>query len=138
MKMATESADAGEADESLEQVQQRFAQWRANRQRGAHIPGALWAAAQGMAQRYGVQYTAQVLRLDHERLERRLQHDAAPTPAGPIAPQFVELFASPVSGAVPPFVCQVEMETARGGKMRVELNSEAGLVSLVGAFWSAG
>lgn len=138
MKMATESAHTGEADESLEQVQQRFAQWRANRQRGAHIPDVLWTAAQGMAQRYGVQYTAQVLRLDHERLERRLQRGAAPTPAGPIAPQFVELFASPASGAVALFVCQVEMETARGGKMRVELNSVDGLVSLAGAFWSAG
>ena len=138
MKMEMESTHTGEKDESLEQVQQRFAQWRANRRRGAHIPDALWAAAQGMAERYGVPYTAQVLRLDHERLERRLQRDTAPTPAGPIAPQFVELFASPASSAVPPFVCQVEMETARGGKMRVELNSVAGLASLAGAFWSAG
>lgn len=38
MKIATESAQAGEPSESLEQVQQRFAQWRTGRQRGARIP----------------------------------------------------------------------------------------------------
>lgn len=139
MKMLTESAPAGEPGESLEQVQERFARWRAGRQRGARIPGALWAQALAMAERHGVQRAAQVLRLDRGRLERRLQRAAAPAPApaGPVAAQFMELFVPPVSAAASPCTCLVDMDNARGGKMRVELNNVAALASLADAFWRA-
>lgn len=140
MKRQTKSAQTGEPGESLEQVQERFAQWRAGRQRGARIPGVLWAAALAMVERHGEQRTAQVLRLDRERLTRRLQRAVAPDPAppGPVAAQFMELFAPPASVAASPLTCLVEMDNARGGKMRVELNTVAGLASLADAFWRAG
>lgn len=147
MKVATKSksAQAEVHGESFEQVKQRFALWRVNRKSGEHISNALWAAAVGVAQRHGLQRTAQELRIDYGGLKKRLERDGGavvstgPVPATEGNPRFVELFAPAAfgAGAAQTFECVVEMENARGGKMRVELRSLDGLAGLAGAFWSA-
>jgi len=59
-----------------------------------------------------------------------------------LAPRFVELFA-PAGRAAPAGVaqpaCVIEMDNARGAKMRVELNGDAlaGLPAMCSAFWAA-
>ena len=82
--------------ESLEQVKQRFALWRAGRKRGAHVTDALWAAAVTLATRHGLTLVAQQLGLHPGRLKKRIECGVVPVPAaqGKRAVQFVELFVS--------------------------------------------
>ena len=137
MKVATKSAQAGEDGESLEQVKQRFALWRLGRKRGEHISGALWDAAVRLVGQHGLQRTAQELRVDCDRLKRRLEGEAIPALVSKAEHQFVEMFAPPALSATQTCACIVEMENARGGKMRVELKGLDGLAGLFNAFWSA-
>lgn len=137
MKAATKSTQGGEPGESLQQVKQRFVQWRESRTRGQHISNALWAAAVSMVEQHGLQRTAKELRLDYDRLERRVEQSASSTQAGKAEPQFVEMFAPPAFNAKETCGCIVDMENARGGKMHIELKSLEGLAELSSAFWSA-
>ena len=59
--------------ESLEEVRERFRQWRAARGRGEHIPRVLWAAAVGIAREQGLHVAARELHLDYDGLKRRQQ-----------------------------------------------------------------
>ena len=130
--------------EDLDEVKQQFGLWRAQRKRGAHITGALWAAAVRVAERHGIEQTAQALRINPIRLAKCLQRERGVSPAqanatavSPAAPRFVELFTQAPYAATQMHGCTVEMENARGGKMRVELSNLDGLTGLVSAFWSA-
>lgn len=139
MKARMRSAeDAGHGTNlELEHVKDRFAQWRDDRQPGERVPNALWAAAVAQVEQHGVQWIAQTLGLDSEQLKKRVARGVGPTRLARAAPQFVELFVPPVMNADPGSQCIVEMQNARGGKMRVELSNIAGLDGLVSAFWSA-
>jgi len=139
MKARMRSAeDAGHGTNlELEHVKDRFAQWRDDRKPGERISNALWAAAVAQVEQHGVEWIAQTLGLDSEQLSKRVARSVGPTRLANAAPQFVELFAPPVVSADPGSQCIVEMQNARGGKMRVELCNIAGLDGLVSAFWSA-
>jgi hypothetical protein len=129
-------ADAGVHAESLEQVEQRFVRWRASRKRGERIPQALWCAAVALAREHGLEQIAQELRVNCDGLKRRL--DAAEAArAGASATKFVELIAP---SAVAVCECIVELENARGAKMRLELKGVelAQLASLSSVFLNAG
>ena len=125
--------------ESLEQVEQRFRRWRESRKQGQRIAADLWAAAAGLAKQHGVHRVARELRLDYNGLKKRAGQVGPARRAAKIDTQFVELFAAPASTAAPVCECAVELENARGAKMRVELNGAglAGLASLCSTFWSA-
>jgi hypothetical protein len=124
---------------SLEQIAQQFKRWRAARTRGQHIPAVLWAAAVRMAGQHGLQRVAGVLRVDQDRLQRRLEHAGGAAPAATVDTRFVELLVTPASAAASRCECSIELENARGAKLRVELNGNglAGLAGLCNAFWSA-
>jgi hypothetical protein len=122
------------------QVAQRFQHWREGRKRGEHIPSALWAAAVSVAKQHGLHRIAHELRVDYDGLKRRVEHPGGAMPRGELDTQFVELFAPAAPAAAAGLrECVVELENARGSKMRVELNGNglAGLAGLCGAFWSA-
>jgi hypothetical protein len=125
--------------ESLEQVGERFKRWRDARVRGEHIPAVLWAAAVGMAKQHGPYRVACVLRVDQGRLKRRLEHAGGAAQPCKIDTQFVELLVSPAPGTASLCECAVELENARGAKMRVQLNGNGltGLAGLCSTFWSA-
>ena len=125
--------------ESLEQVGERFKRWRKTRRRGEHVPPSLWAAAVVLAQEHGVHRIAHELRVDHEGLNRRMERAGGVARVGQLDTRFVELFAAPPATAAGVRECVVELESARGAKMRVELNGKglAGLAGLCSAFWSA-
>ena len=125
--------------ESLEELDQRFRRWRESRKRGDHIPPALWEAAVGMAREHGVPRIANKLRLDYGGLKRRLEGAPGEAQAGAAGTEFVELFAAPATTAAGMRECVIELENARGAKMRVELNGAglAGLAHLCSAFWGA-
>ncbi len=130
--------DAGHgASLDLEQLKDRFAQWRHSRKPGERISKALWVAAVAQVEQYGVERVAQTLRLNSEQLKKRVARSAGPTRQAGAAPRFVELFAQPAVNAEAGSQCIVEMQNARGGKMRIELGNIAVLDGLVSAFWSA-
>ena len=130
---------AREQGRSLEQVGQQFKRWRAARSRGQHIPAALWAAAVNMAGQYGLPRVAGVLRVDQDRLQQRLDRVSDAALAATVDTRFVELLVKPASTAASRCECSIELENARGAKMRVELNGNglAGLAGLCSGFWSA-
>ena len=162
--MAKVGVGDGECSEGgtrrLEDVAKRFKHWRELRVRGEHIPAALWDEAVRLCQEHAPQQVAGVLRVSLEGLTRRVERggDRAAHDLG-LDTEFVEVVMSTTtpepptsklqlapppeqpSGAPPPptHECVLEMENARGAKMRVALNG-AGLASLgalYSAFWSA-
>ena len=124
--------------ESLEQVEQCFKRWREGRTQGQRIPPALWAAAAEMAKQHGVHRISRELRLDYNGLKKRMGHVGPATRRPPGDTEFVELLGAAASGMAV-CECRVEMENARGAKMRVELNGAGlgGLASVCGSFWGA-
>lgn len=127
--------------ESLEQVGKRFKRWRDARARGEHIPPLLWAAAVGIAREHGLHRVVHELRVNHDGLKRRLERAGGATQSGKVGTRFVELTVSPALQPAAQSLCEcaVELENARGAKMRVELNGNglAGLAGLCSTFWSA-
>jgi len=120
----------------LEQLQRRFEEYRNLRPSRGRLPPALWKEAAEAARRYGLNPTAQALRLDYNRLKKRMA--AAPAtvkqrkPAH-AAPAFLELMA-PAAGAIAD--CHVEVESERGVKLRLELKgiATAELAGLIRGF----
>src|SRR5580704_15129763 len=138
MKMNENVSLGGMQAESLEQVKQGVAQWRANRRRGQHIPRALWAAAVELATQGEAKHVAHELGIDYERLKQRLESGGAlaACPGGEGA-RFVEwVTPSAIGGGE----CVIEMQNARGAKVRIELKGGdlPGCVAGVSrSFWSA-
>jgi hypothetical protein len=129
--------------EGLLRLKRQFDQWRAGRRAGQRIPAELWAGAVAAVGQDGAYRVATELHLDYAVLKRRAALACGKTPVAQCAPRFVELFA-PVArtaqaGAEPP-ACVIEVDNARGAKMRVELGGSglaAGLSVLCSAFWAA-
>jgi hypothetical protein len=61
------------AGPSIEEVQQRFKQWRAGRKRGAPIPAALWEDAVRLCAAHSLCKISSALRLDYNVLKKRSQ-----------------------------------------------------------------
>ena len=108
----------------LDRVLEGFEAWRKRRKPGERIPEELWKGAVGVAGSLGVSKTAQLLRLDHAHLKRRL----AATAAGQAASQgpgsgsaFVELTPSPFA---PVAECMLELEVPGGAKLRLHLKAK--------------
>jgi hypothetical protein len=128
--------------DGVSQLKRQFDQWRAGRKVGERIPLDLWAGAVAAAVEHGAYRVAAELHLDYAVLKRRAALAGGKAAATELAPCFVELFAP--AGPTPPAgaaqrECVVELENARGAKMRVELsgNGLCGLSALCSAFWAA-
>jgi hypothetical protein len=129
--------------EDVEQLRRRFAEWRSTHAARARLPEELWAAAAELAQRDGMDVTARALEVDKPSLRKwadRLRPQRQPRPRrsppkrrGNAMPAFVELLASGSSGSTS---CLVEVESPRGGKLRLELKAIATsqLAELIRAF----
>ena len=124
----------------LQRLQRRFEQWRGAKKGWARIPPALWSAAVDSGGKVGVYRTARSLGLDYSQLKRsvgstpRTVKVAAKAVVAVKSARFVELQAPTVLGAGE---CVVEMENARGGKLRVQIRGGdlAGLAALTSGFW---
>ena len=103
----------------VERVRQRFEHWRRTREKRSRIPERLWNAAVAVAGSYGVNSTARALGLDYYELKKRL--DSGPG-ATVVEKQGMETFVEvvPAAAAFQP-ECVVELESARGTKMRIHL-----------------
>jgi hypothetical protein len=120
----------------LEQLRRRFEEFRSVRTSRGRLPAGLWKEAAEAAKRFGLNPTAQALRLDYNRLKKhmaavpgRIKQRKQVDPA----PAFVELI-----GAVPQVTtdCRIEVESGRGAKLRLELKGVATgeLASLIRGF----
>ncbi len=121
----------------LEELDERFKQWRCARTRGTRIPEDLWSAAVDLAREQGVNRTARALKLDYYDLKKRLQCAASAACAPQAQPAFVEWLTPAAMGSSE---CRVELENRRGAKMRIELKGgevAASLERLSRSFWSA-
>ena len=124
---------------SLQEISARFTRWRETRMRGQHIPRHLWAAAVELATKHGVEAVAGVLRVDLERLKARLEPAGERAQSSKGDAQFVEMRVAPAPPSAQRCDCAIELNNARGARMRVELNGDglASLAELCSAFWSA-
>ena len=130
------------SSDGLQELAQRLACWRETRQRGEHVPAALWAEAVHMAHKHGVPLVAQQLQLDAGRLRERMRRPPGPRPPAPPPDRhFVELLADALPAATAPSAreCVVELRNATGATMRVELagNGLSILTGLCRAFCGA-
>ena len=121
----------------LKEAQQRFDEWRGSHSGRQPIPEALWSLAAELATQYGVFRTAQVLRLDYNKVKRHVQ-GASAVAKSTSAPQpsFVELITS---AAVPSCECVIELEGPRG-RMRIEWKGPTApdLAGLSRVLWEPG
>lgn len=123
--------------DDLEQLQRRFEEFRATQPKRSRFPEALWGAAAELAKRYGVNRTAQALRLEYGGLRKRVESQARPQAKSKRKEvtsflEFIAPSAKPLSDGT------VEVESAHGGKLRLELKAVATreLVDLIRAFVS--
>ena len=106
----------------VEEVRERFAEWRRTRAQKARIPDELWDAAVAVARCNGVNRTAQALQLDGGKLMRRMlaagseserKAEDAPT-------AFIEFVSSQPDVRLE---CVVEAERPGVGTVRVQLKA---------------
>jgi len=114
--------------DDVEELRKRFEDFRGQHQRRTRLPEELWRAAAEIAQRRGMSLVCRCLRLDANSLKkwmgkgvrepsekRASRKSKAPTP--PTA--FLELL-TPTAAS-----CVIEVESQRGGKLRLELKGIA-------------
>jgi hypothetical protein len=100
--------------ETLLEARQRLEEWRSTNRPRSPLPEWVWQEAVKLAERHGVNCTAQALRLDYMQLKKRL-----PTRSQPDSTNFVELIAAAVPNNTR---CLIEVESPQG-KLRVEMSS---------------
>ncbi|HEX4170025.1 MAG TPA: hypothetical protein VHZ55_31545 [Bryobacteraceae bacterium] len=131
--MTQETTDGAD---DLERLKRRFEEFRSTQTSRGRLPARLWKEAAEVAKSYGLNPTAEALRLDYNRLKQRMA--AVPDRAkrskkeAPV-PAFVELIGP---GSLAITECHVEVESEKGAKLRLELKGVATteLASLIRAF----
>ena len=131
------SRSRGETPVEIERARLRFERWRKNRKKVTRIPDRLWNAAVDAARLHGVNPTAIALGLDYNPLKDRMRSARRSTRGEkPKSPSFMELIMPSETRNLRE--CTVELENARGAKMKihlqnVEMNDLAGWIQ---RFWS--
>ena len=111
----------------VEQLRQRFTQWRQTHTARSKFPEQLHQAAARLAQRDGIDAIMRALKVDKPSLQKwtdRLQQQHPLNRKTNAEPTFVELLASGADFGAPyksAGSCLVEVESPRGGKLRLEL-----------------
>ena len=125
---------APESREDLEQLRLRFEEFRGTRTKRTRLPETLWQEAAKAARRFGVNTVAHELHLDWSKLKRKmLKQDQPKVSRNKTPPTFIELIGATPGGLTS---CLVEMESAQGGKLRLDLKAIATseLAGLIRAF----
>ena len=118
----------------MEEVRQQLESWRSTHPHRSRIPETLWGSAAKLAREHGLYRTAKALHLDYARLKTVVSGNAGKRKGA--SPAFVELF-SPTASSSPE--CIMELENARGKKMRIQLRGVAvpNVALLSRIFWSS-
>ena len=126
--------EAASYREDVEQLRVQFLEFRKAHAVRSRLPEELWATAAKVARRDGIEATARVLEVDRpslqkwtERFEPRPQAKQRNAPSrrqanrkAHAAPAFVELLTETTRVATS---CLVEVESPKGGKLRLELKT---------------
>src|ERR1700747_2933939 len=103
--------EAVEGENDLDQLRRRFEECRSTRTSRGRLPEPLWKQAAELARHYGLNPTAQALRLDYNQLKKRMgTRDRAKRTKKEVIPEFVELIGPGPSMTTE---CQVEVESER-------------------------
>ena len=120
----------------LERTRQRFDRWRNTRKVRSRIPESLWSSAVRMASTYGINRTAQALRVDYYSLKERVENKASSSRASKkdTSATFVELAGPAIASTCE---CLLELENVAGAKMRIHLKGVEApdLAALSRSFW---
>lgn len=117
---------------ATDELSRQLEAWRETHRPPTPIPPDLWDRAVELAAEQGIGPTARALRLDYGALKRRVEPGVCePTALSPA--QFVEWIA-PLPNHVAE--CALEVVSARGARLRVELRNVAasGLASIIREF----
>jgi hypothetical protein len=114
----------------MQKVQRQFAQWRSAHPRRSRLSEQLWSNAVTLAKQHGVSKTASALGLDYYCLKKRMPVSHGNPATAPAT--FMELIA-PANLAE----CIVELQSARGEKMRIDWKGSAppDLIALSRVLW---
>ena len=119
---------------TLEEVQDRFRNWRKTRTRRTSIPRDLWKAAIEQTQYYSINTVSKALGLSYTDLKRRVKASRTDVCSSPSeVATFVELDLKETI----PGRCVIEMETPRGARLKMDFMGTVGidLLKLAKAFW---
>ena len=127
-----ETGRTGAVPADIEELRQQFESWRNTHAHRSRIPETLWASAVKLARQHGLHRTARALYLDYTKLKRLVGSQSAKGKEAATA--FVELLTAE---RMPE--CVVELENARGKKMRIHLRGVAvpDVALLSRIFWSS-
>src|ERR1700678_1529355 len=119
----------GSSFDDVEELRRRFEEFRSQHQRRTRLPEELWRAAAEIAGRRRLNLGCRGLRLDSNRLKKGMGkggnwHRQAGGKRSAMTPTatFMELLTPATSVAAS---CVVEVESQRGGKLRLELKGIA-------------
>src|SRR5579863_4882082 len=117
--------------DDVEELRRRFEEFRSQHQRRTRLPEELWRAAAEIAERRGMNLVCRCLRLDSNSLKKWMGKGVAGPGARRVgrkrsamapAATFMELLTPATSVTAS---CVVEVESQRGGKLRLELKDIA-------------
>ena len=131
------SRSGGEIPVEIERVRLGFARWRKNRKKVTRIPDRLWDAAGDAARLHGVNPTAIALGLDYNHLKERTRSARRSTRREKAkSPSFMEVIVPSETRHFQE--CTVEVENARGAKMKIHLQNVEmhDLAAWIQRFWS--
>jgi hypothetical protein len=120
-----------EGVDDLEALRKRFEDFRSQHQTRTRLPEELWRAAAEIAERGGMNLVCRRLRLDANSLKKwmgkgvggpRPKYVRGKRPAMTSPAAFVELLTPATQVAAS---CIIEVESQRGGKLRLELKGIA-------------
>lgn len=124
-------ASHGSSFDDVEELRRRFEDFRSQHRTRTRLPEELWRAAAEIAERRGMNLVCRCLRLDSNSLKKWMgkgvngpsaRRGGRKRSARAPAATFMELLAPATSVAAS---CIVEVESQRGGKLRLELKDIA-------------
>jgi len=124
-----------EQPESLENVCEKFEQWRLTRKsRREHIPASLWKSAAILTKDHSINVVAKALRLNGNDLKMQIQKYCDQFPVKPAPPSdFIEIACGLPS--VSPIEYVVELADRQGSRMRISVKGNPDVPGLIQSFW---
>ncbi len=124
-----------EQPESLEDVREKFEQWRLTRKkRREQIPASLWQSAAMLTNVHSTSAVAKALRLNGNDLKAQIQKYCGQSPVKPPAPyDFIEIACGLPS--LSPIEYVVELADRQGSRMRISVKGNPDVPGLIQSFW---
>lgn len=136
MNNDTQTVDEPTIAPNIDQVKQRFDDWRKQRKKRTRIPQYLWQAAVALSEEHSIHHLSKVLRVNYTALKKQVNKFNPPgqTVSGMPCTTFFEL---PAPSSL--LESNMEMIKSDGSVMRMQVRGAtcSDLVQLSKAFWEA-